>query len=119
MPFCAVNEIAPFDLSDGIRLQVVPGERMMFSFVRFAPDGVVAEHSHPHEQMGTVLEGEFDLTIEGETRRVRAGDVWRVPANALHAAAAVGVPALALDAFAPSREDYERRAREAAARPAS
>jgi quercetin dioxygenase-like cupin family protein len=115
MPFRNVNEVVPFSLSDGIRLQVVAGERMMLSFVTFAPDGVVPEHSHPHEQMGTVLNGEFDLTIDGETRRVRQGDVWRVPANVLHLAVAVGVPALALDVFAPSREDYEQRAREAEA----
>jgi quercetin dioxygenase-like cupin family protein len=115
MPFRNVEGVVPFDLSEGIRLRVIAGERMMLSFVHFAPDGVVPEHSHPHEQMGTVLEGEFDLTIGDERRRVRKGDVWHVPANVRHSAAAVGVPALALDVFAPSREDYEERAREAAA----
>ena len=115
MPFRNVNDVAPFSLSDGIRLQVVAGERMMLSFVAFAPNGIVPEHSHPHEQMGTVLEGEFRLTIDGETRLVSAGDVWHVPANVLHSAVAVGTPALALDVFAPSREDYEQRAREAEA----
>lgn len=111
MPFRNVDEILPFNLSEGVQLQVVTAERLMLSFVTFTPEGVVPEHSHPHEQMGTVLEGEFQLTIGGETRLVRKGDVWHVPAGVVHSASAVGVPALALDVFAPPREDYLERLR--------
>ncbi|MBM3215548.1 cupin domain-containing protein [Candidatus Poribacteria bacterium] len=110
MPFVNRADLASFSLSDGIRLQVTWGERMMVSFVSFAPDGMVPEHSHPHEQMGTVLDGEFELVIDGESRIVRSGDVWHVPANVTHSARALGAPALALDIFSPSREDYEARA---------
>ena len=39
--------------------------------------GVVEEHSHPHEQLGYMLEGEADFSIGGQTQTVRAGEMWR------------------------------------------
>ena len=99
----AIREIAPFE---GVFLRVFSGERGMLSFVRFEAGGVVPEHSHPHEQLGAALEGEFELTISGEARVVREGDVWHIPSGAVHSARALGGPALALDVFVPPREDY-------------
>ncbi|GIX06085.1 MAG: cupin [Candidatus Poribacteria bacterium] len=110
MPFYRVEEIEPFEQFQGVHLQIVSGERVMLSFVRFDPDGVVPEHSHPHEQMGTVLEGAFELVIAGERRTVQVGDAYWIPGGVPHSARALGRPALALDIFSPPREEYLRRA---------
>lgn len=113
MPFGCVAEIASFELFEGVRLRVVAGEKAMMSFVEFEPHGVVPTHRHPHEQMGTVLEGEFELVIDGESRIVRVGDTWLIPSNVPHMARAVGTRAVALDVFSPPREEYVARALEA------
>ena len=105
----ALREIRPFE---GVSLRVSSGERGMLSFVYFEPGGVVPPHSHPHEQMGVALEGSFELTIGGETRVVREGDIWHIAPNVVHSARAMGEKAAALDIFVPPREDYAALAEE-------
>ena len=70
------------------------------------PHAVVEEHSHPHEQMGLMLEGEADFTIGGPSMRVIAGQMWRIPGGVLHKVVAGDRPVRALDVFHPPREDY-------------
>ena len=78
----------------------------MLSFVEFEYGGaVVPTHQHPHEQMGVGINGEFELTINGETRVIREGDAYLVPGNVPHSARSLGA-ARALDVFHPIREDY-------------
>jgi quercetin dioxygenase-like cupin family protein len=46
----------------------------------------VARHTHPGVETGYVLEGSFDLPIEGQpTRTLKPGDVFQVPATTPHA----------------------------------
>ena len=48
----------------GVTLTIVSGEKIMFSRVDFGPEGMVPEHSHPHEQAGLVLDGKYRLLDE-------------------------------------------------------
>ena len=41
-------------------------------------------HRHDFEEMFTLLEGELDYTVRGQTQTVRAGSTVSVPANAPH-----------------------------------
>jgi quercetin dioxygenase-like cupin family protein len=41
-------------------------------------------HRHDFEEMFTVLEGEIEVTLRGQTSTARAGDTINVPANAPH-----------------------------------
>jgi len=79
----------------------------MLSVVEFEPHSVVEPHSHPHEQMGILLEGELTFTIGDETEVVKPGGMWRIPGNVVHRVAAGDSPAKALDVFHPIREDYQ------------
>ena len=80
---------------------------MMLSLVEMQPHAVVEEHSHPHEQMGLMLEGEADFTIGGQHMHVTAGQMWRIPGGVLHKVVAGDRPVRALDVFHPPREDYK------------
>lgn len=99
---------------DGALHQIFPGvtirtqwlDRVMTSIVRFAPGSVVEDHSHPHEQMGMILEGTVDFTIGDETRRLGPGDLYRIPGGVVHRVVALDQPVRAFDVFAPVREDY-------------
>lgn len=92
-------------IGTGITIRVVSGEKIMFSFLQFDAGGVIESHSHPHEQMGLVLEGEFELTIGDETKVVRAGDVYVIHGNVPHRGASKA-GARTLDVFSPPREEY-------------
>lgn len=107
MPFFNINEQPEKQIFDDITIRTVHGEKLMMSFVHLAPHSIVAEHNHPHEQMGMVLEGTFELTIDGEARTLKKGDAYLIPSYVKHSAKAFDKAALALDIFSPPREDYK------------
>ena len=98
---CTHHKIFP-----GVEIFTAAGDNIMLSVVEFGPHAVVEAHSHPHEQMGFLLEGELTFTIGGETRLVKAGQMWRIPGGVEHRVVAGDKPAKALDVFHPVREDY-------------
>ena len=100
-PDTSHHEIFP-----GVNIFTCAGERMMLSLVEFQPLAVVQPHSHPHEQMGMLLEGELTFTIGGETKTLQPGEMWRIPGGVIHSAVAGDKPVKALDVFHPIREDY-------------
>lgn len=61
------------------------GNHGQICFFDFEPGVEVPEHSHGH-QWGVVLEGEMSLTIDGETKRMRKGDSYYIPAGVVHSA---------------------------------
>jgi quercetin dioxygenase-like cupin family protein len=104
--FVSRSETSQHQIFPGVNIFTAPGEKMMLSLVEFQPRAVVAAHSHPHEQMGMLLEGELTFTIGGETRTIGPGDMWRIPGGVVHSAVAGDGPVKALDVFHPIREDY-------------
>jgi quercetin dioxygenase-like cupin family protein len=98
---CFTKEIFP-----GVRIHTTHGAHAMISLVEMQPHSVVEPHSHPHEQLGMLIEGEGDFTIGDETRRVAPGDMWRIPGGVMHSLVCGAQPIRALDVFYPIREDY-------------
>ncbi len=94
-------------LSEGVTVGLAWGEKIMLSMVRFEPGGAVPEHAHPHEQAGICLEGQFELTVDGQTRVVQPGQMYLIPGGAPHAARALNGACRTLDIFAPPREEYK------------
>ena len=90
----------------GVEIRTTAGKNLMLSVVRLEPGSVVAEHAHPHEQMGILLEGQLEFTVGGLTRLLGPGDMWRIPGGVVHRVRALDRPALALDVFHPIRQDY-------------
>lgn len=106
LPFVDPDTFHEMQLADGVRARIASGERIMLSEVTIEPEGVVPLHSHPHEQAGCCLSGEFELEISGDARRIKAGDCYLIPGGTPHAARGVGQKAVTLDIFSPPREDY-------------
>ena len=113
MPFFEIEHQPEKQIFDGVKIRTVYGEKIMMSFVHFAPHSVVPSHSHPHEQMGMVLEGTFELVISGEGRQLEKGDTYLIPSGIVHSARSFDQPAIALDIFSPPREEYKLPMREA------
>jgi len=90
----------------GCKARVFHSQHMTFVHWYFEPGQAIASHAHPHEQVATVLEGELELTVDGETRRLGPGAVAVIPPNASHAAKAL-TACCVVDAFHPVREDYK------------
>jgi quercetin dioxygenase-like cupin family protein len=94
------------DVGGGIRRKILcHDDRIMMVRVAFETGAVGTEHRHPHTQCTWVESGCFDITIDGRTSRLRAGDSFVAPSGALHGAVAVEAGEL-IDVFTPPREDF-------------
>jgi quercetin dioxygenase-like cupin family protein len=96
-----------------IEKEVVPGfhgrfihsEHITMAFWHVEPGAVLPEHAHVHEQITTVLEGEFELCVAGETGILKPGMAAVIASNVPHSAKAL-TPCRLVDAFYPVRADY-------------
>lgn len=106
MYFHTVNEIEEKEIVPGYRARFIHMEGMTVAYWTVEAGAVMPEHSHPHEQIANVLEGEFELTVEGESRVLVPGQVAVIPGDVPHGGRAITACRL-LDAFQPAREDYQ------------
>ena len=92
---------------DGAQRRVLSygGNLMLVQFTFEA--GVASwEHSHPHEQVGYVADGEIDVLMDGHAAvRLRKGGSYYVPANVKHHIVTHAITVL-VDAFTPIRDDF-------------
>ena len=63
-------------------------------------------HSHPHEQVSYVVEGDINFVMNGETTRLSAGDMFLIPSGVPHTIQLLTVHARLIDCFTPIREDF-------------
>ena len=106
MPFYSLGDLKQRELLPGIKQWVLGGEKGMICVFHFEPHREVPHHHHPHEQLGTILEGELELIINGEAKIIGPGDYYLIPGNVPHSARSWEKEAVVLDIFSPPREDY-------------
>ena len=102
-------DLAPIVLVPGVSMRPLFGEGAMLNLLAFEPGAEVDAHSHPHEQLGHVLEGELELTIAGEAHLLSPGDAYQIAGGTEHSARSKQ-GCLVMDVFQPVREDYRERA---------
>ncbi len=100
-----LSDCVEFHPFDGVRMSATEGRQMTLSVVDLEPHAVIAEHSHPHEQVGYMVSGQMEFVIEGQSYQVRPGQIWRLPGGVSHKVIAGGEPCRAVDVFYPVRED--------------
>jgi quercetin dioxygenase-like cupin family protein len=105
--FFDVDKLQSKQIMEGAKIRVAYGEKVMMSYVNIEPNTTIAEHSHPHEQMGMFLEGEAEFTIGDEKKMIKPGMAYLIPSNVKHKVVTSDKPVLALDIFSPPREEYK------------
>ena len=100
-----LDDIKGKEIVPGLFGRFVHGETMTLSFVDIQPGAWLPEHSHPHEQITYLIEGELEMVIGGEKMLLTPGMVHVIPSNVPHSAIARTFVKV-LDAFSPVREDY-------------
>jgi len=93
-------------ISEGIRRQMVIGQKIMVCRFTFDPFVVTPEHTHPHEQITLVMKGRVKFMISGEERIVSEGDILHFPSFNLHGATMLDDEVVLIDIFSPIREDF-------------
>jgi len=88
-----------------IRRTLAEGPSMMICEFIFDAHVTVPVHSHPHEQVGYIVEGRVEMSIDGKKTELLKGDTYVAPSNVPHGAYTLE-PAVIVDSFSPPREDY-------------
>jgi quercetin dioxygenase-like cupin family protein len=68
---------------EGIKAYLSQSDTHQIIFMEFEKDVNLSEHSHA-AQIGIVLEGQIDLTIEGKKKTYTKGDRYFIPEGVLH-----------------------------------
>lgn len=93
--------------------EIVPGytgkfihsDTMTIAYWDIKKGNSLPTHSHVHEQVVNMLEGEFELTVDGKPQHLVPGDVIVLRSNVEHSGRAI-TDCKILDVFSPVRDDY-------------
>ena len=105
MAFINLTDIEEKELVPGARVRFVHSENMTFAYWSFDAGAVLPDHSHPHEQVANIIEGELELTLDGKAVIIKPGQVVVIPGGSTHSGRAVTACKI-IDVFYPIREDY-------------
>jgi quercetin dioxygenase-like cupin family protein len=100
-----LKDIEMRELFPGFRGRFIHSKNMTFVHWEIKAGSEVPGHSHPHEQVVNMLEGDFELTVKGETEILKPGAVVIIPPDAEHSGKALTYCRI-IDVFYPVREDY-------------
>ena len=105
-PFVMAAQSEIEQVADGIKRQFLGFNEQIMAVRVWFEEGAVGEvHTHYHSQISYVESGEFDVTINGETKTLKGGDSFFVTPDAPHGAVCKSTGVL-IDMFSPIREDF-------------
>lgn len=108
MPCIDTKQLDVWERRPGWRGRFYRSQTMSFSHWDFSAGSSIHEHHHPSEEVRFVIDGELELTIEGETAHAGPGTAAIVPSDALHSVRALS-SGRALIASHPARSDEPSR----------
>ena len=106
MPFVNLESLTEKEVFTGYKGRAIHTGTATYMFWKVDAGAAVPEHSHMHQQVANVLQGVFELTVDGQTELLQPGKIAVIPTNVKHSGRAVTYCEL-LDVFYPEREDYK------------
>ncbi len=91
----------------GISRRVIHSGRLTTARIYMRKDAVVPRHSHENEQMSHVLEGRLLFEFDDRSIEAAPGEVVEIASHEPHRVVALE-DSVAMDVFAPVREDWLR-----------
>ncbi len=86
------NELPQQEVWQGMTARMIHTGKITIARFNIKAGTQLPLHHHPHEQISTILEGEFEMSIV-------------IPSNAPHSGHALS-DCVIIDVFQPSRDDY-------------
>lgn len=100
-----ISYITPREVRKGYHARFVHTGKVTLAFWEVEKGAVLPLHQHIHEQTTEVLEGRFEMTVDGKTEVYEPGTIVVIAPNIIHGGVAL-TPCRLFDVFAPVREDY-------------
>jgi len=105
----SLDDCVRLNPAEGVTVFASEGEKMSLTVMEHEPNVVTAEHSHPHEQVGYMVEGEATFIIDGRPCPVCAGQMWRIPGGVPHQVKVGNRRMRVVEVFYPIREDFRAK----------
>lgn len=103
--FRQFSDIDTKEIAPGFFSKLIHTDNNTVNFIEVKAGCTVPDHRHVHQQMSFVMDGQFQLTVNGEAQTLDKGMFAVIPANAPHSGLAITDCRL-IDIFSPVREDY-------------
>lgn len=92
---------------EGVERKAFSGDGATVSLNRLRPGHEPRPHSHPHEQIVYILQGQIDFHVGDAVKRLGPGGLLVLPGGVVHWGEVVGdETVLNLDVFTPRRDEY-------------
>ena len=83
------------------------GDTVLLSRVTLEENRDFGQAIHPYEQVSLLIEGEIELQVGDEVRRMKVGDGVVIPPNTYHRARTFHFPSVLLECFGPEcKQDF-------------
>jgi len=105
MSIIDIETIEKKELFPGLEVRFIHSDNVTIAYWDIQAGSLLPKHSHIHEQIAQVTEGEFELTIEKNKFLLKPGLVAFIPSNNEHSGKAI-TDCKITDTFYPLREDY-------------
>lgn len=99
-------DIEPREMTPGYVSRIIHTENNTMNFIEVKEGSVSAIHQHPHHQCIFVLEGSFELTLNGVPQVLDKDTFATIPGDVPHGGKAL-TDCVLLDIFSPVREDFK------------
>jgi quercetin dioxygenase-like cupin family protein len=106
MAFEDLNKINEKETFPGFRGKFFHSATMTIAHWNIKAGAAAPVHNHVHEQTVSVISGQLEFTLNGETRILGPGQCAVVPSNVPHGAKGI-TDCYVIDTFSPVREDYK------------
>lgn len=100
-----ISTLPQKEIINGFKARFIHTENATLGFWEVKKGAILPMHSHFHEQITQILDGQFEMTIGGETKIHKKGFITVIPSNVVHGGVAL-TDCKIFDIFTPVREDY-------------
>ena len=107
--FNELEKMSPLQIWPGLIARDLSGAKATLAQIELEPNVDVPEHSHANEQIGILLGGSMTFRIGDESRGLRPGGTWIIPADVPHSVTSGPEGATLVEVFAPARDDWADR----------
>ena len=105
MGLVKLGELPELKIAEGIMGRAVTAGTVTVMHVLLDEGAVIHEHSHHHEQVVNVIEGEMELVVDGVSHNLTPGKVMVLAPNVVHSGHVIK-ECRVVDVFHPVREDF-------------
>ena len=105
MGFVELKNLPELEIAKGIKAKSVTSDTVTVLHVSIEEGAILPEHSHYNEQVVNVIDGELELTVDGNKYNLHPGNVMVLEPNVVHSGKAIKACKV-VDVFHPYRKDF-------------